>query len=71
MGLVDLFKASSSTKGGAPSSGRCDRCAFCRQMPMFSGNGWQNVLVCEMSQRADGCVRTVRPDETCPKFRAQ
>lgn len=67
MGFFDFFK---NADGQKATSGRCDRCVYCRKMPVLAGGGMQNVLVCDLSERDDGCVRSVRPDESCEKFRA-
>lgn len=50
--------------------GGCEQCLYCRSMSMFTGGGFQNVRICELSERDDGCVRVVRPDESCDKFKS-
>ena len=71
MGVFDFFKGQQVDGKDASAGRRCERCAYCREMPMFMGSGMQNVLVCELSQRDDGCVRSVRPDELCVKFKSK
>lgn len=68
MGLFDFFSGKEVVSATSFAKGRCAECVYCRSMPMFTGNGMRDVFVCEMSQRADGCVRMVGPSESCGKF---
>lgn len=69
MGVFDFLKNQTADGIDATTVGRCDRCAYCREVPMFMGGGMRNGLICELSRRDDGCVRSVRPDEFCVKFK--
>ena len=68
MGVFDFFKGQQADGNDTTTGGRCDRCVYCREMPMFMGGSMRNVLVCELTRRDDGCVRSVRPDESCSRF---
>ena len=70
MGFLDFFKSQPASGVDATTGGRCNQCVHCREMPMFMGGGMRNVLVCELSQREDGCIRSVRPDESCSRFKS-
>ena len=70
MGFFDFFKRQTVSGVDVAAKGRCDRCAYSREMPMFMGSGVRNVLICELSRRDDGCVRSVRPDEICLRFKS-
>jgi len=68
MGVFDFFKGQQADGNDTSTGGWCDQCAYCREMPMFMGSGMRNVLICELSQRDDGFVRSVSPDESCSRF---
>ena len=70
MGFFDFFKRQVATGVDVATEGRCDQCAYSRGMPMFIGSGVRNVFVCELSRRDDDCVRQVRPDEVCSRFKS-